>query len=462
MRGWIRATVTAIAACAALGPAAADASATVTLVRSVDATGAGTHTYTFSTDQAATLTATGTEGQINLPGPGLIDGTPQYTFNATSAIALTGTTTGCTGNGTTSVTCPTIAGTLSVTINGSSAADTLTAGTYGPTTNGQTVSVAVNGVDGADTLDGGPRVASLNGGNGDDLLRGGLGNDGQLICGPGAGDTIAYDDGRSSGVTVDLGSQIAGDGETPLGCENVIASDQNDFLTGDAGSNRLEGRGGTDDITGGTGSDNLLGGDGNDTLRAQDGVVDSVDCGLGDDVALFDAGDTTTGCETQNGVVDKDFDGVQPPADCDDANAGVHPGAAEVAGNGLDDDCTGGDAISSPAGVVPPLPRIAAAFVAEWKLIGSLTAVKKLKVTGLPAGAKVVATCAAPKHKHCPFKTKTLTSTKGGSLSLTTLFKKRKLASGTTVTVVATAPGVLGRQVAYKLRKHKKPTTKIT
>jgi Ca2+-binding RTX toxin-like protein len=247
----------------------------------------------------------------------------------------------------------------------------------------------------------------------------------------------------------------------------VIDSDHDDLLTGDAGQNSIDGRGGVDDITGGTGSDNLLGGDGNDILRAQDSIVDSVDCGLGDDNALLDAGDTATGCETKNGVVDKDFDGVQPPADCDDANASVRPGATEVPGNGVDDDCTGGDAAvggggGGGGGGVPSLPRVDAKFASEWKVTRSTTVVKKLSVTHLPAGAKVKIRCDAPKHKSCPFKSKALTATKGGTLALTFLFKKRKLAAGTTVTVDVTVPSMLGRQAAYKIRKGKKPTAKIT
>jgi hypothetical protein len=38
---------------------------------------------------------------------------------------------------------------------------------------------------------------------------------------------------------------------------------------------------------------------------------------------------------------DHDGDGVRWCDDCRDDNASVHPGAAEVCGNGLDDDCNG-------------------------------------------------------------------------------------------------------------------------
>ncbi len=42
-------------------------------------------------------------------------------------------------------------------------------------------------------------------------------------------------------------------------------------------------------------------------------------------------------------AIDADGDGHPEETDCDDGNASVHPGAAEVCGNGVDEDCAGGD-----------------------------------------------------------------------------------------------------------------------
>ncbi len=55
-------------------------------------------------------------------------------------------------------------------------------------------------------------------------------------------------------------------------------------------------------------------------------------------------------------VIDRDHDGVSAffgGPDCDDHNAALHPGADEIPGNGLDDNCVGGDA--KVEAVKPPL-----------------------------------------------------------------------------------------------------------
>ena len=80
--------------------------------------------------------------------------------------------------------------------------------------------------------------------------------------------------------------------------------------------------------------------------------------------------------------VDKDGYGVTPGPDCNDLNAAIHPGAADVANNGVDEDCANGDNVDgdgdhhgrkpggddcndSNAGVHPGAHEIAGNFVDE-------------------------------------------------------------------------------------------------
>jgi hypothetical protein len=46
-------------------------------------------------------------------------------------------------------------------------------------------------------------------------------------------------------------------------------------------------------------------------------------------------------CEQNGAGDDKDGDGVRWCDDCRDDDAQVHPGGAEICGNGIDDDCNG-------------------------------------------------------------------------------------------------------------------------
>ena len=46
-------------------------------------------------------------------------------------------------------------------------------------------------------------------------------------------------------------------------------------------------------------------------------------------------------CERKGAGDDRDGDGTRWCDDCRDDDASVHPGAAEICGNGVDDDCNG-------------------------------------------------------------------------------------------------------------------------
>jgi Ca2+-binding RTX toxin-like protein len=108
----------------------------------------------------------------------------------------------------------------------------------------------------------------ITGSTGNNTLQGGLGND-SLDGGLGT-DTASYA-GATAGVTVTLATPgvaqntVNAGTDTLTSIENLVGSDFNDTLTGDAGANKLEGGVGNDTLNGGAGNDSLDGGAGTDT-----------------------------------------------------------------------------------------------------------------------------------------------------------------------------------------------------
>ena len=164
---------------------------------------------------------------------------------------------------------------------------------------------ALFGVDGNDYLDGGGGNDYLSGGDGNDYLDGGVGGD-TLDGGGGTADEISYSN-SANGVRVDL--TIAGEqpdfvansfgfaetqggdavGDIISNVENILGSNQGDWLTGDENANRLLGGAGNDRLEGGAGADILDGGTGEDTLEGGAGA-DTLDGGAGDDTLEGGAG----------------------------------------------------------------------------------------------------------------------------------------------------------------------------
>ena len=73
-----------------------------------------------------------------------------------------------------------------------------------------------------------------------------------------------------------------------------------DCLYGEGDSDLLDGGDGADLLDGGPGADDLRGGPGNDVASAQDGFVDTIDCGENADdwdVAVIRPGDSAVNCE---------------------------------------------------------------------------------------------------------------------------------------------------------------------
>ena len=104
----------------------------------------------------------------------------------------------------------------------------------------------------------------------------------------------------------------------------------------------FNGGGGNDGLFGGGGSTRSTAAPATTTSSRRDGRAETVDCGAGNDTAISDDSDMRSSCEQIEG--DADLDGVRRPADCNDANPGVRPGAADMPDNGVDENCDGADA----------------------------------------------------------------------------------------------------------------------
>jgi Ca2+-binding RTX toxin-like protein len=153
---------------------------------------------------------------------------------------------------------------------------------------------------------------TLDGGDGNDSLTGGVGNDVYAFSGATGNqiDTVVELAGEgtdqlnfsalSTAVTVNLTSDTStatmaqrivrmGLPGQSANIENVFGGSGNDFITGNAANNSLYGNGGNDTLIGGNGSDYLDGGEGNDLLKG--GNHDDVLVGgVGNDYLMGEAG----------------------------------------------------------------------------------------------------------------------------------------------------------------------------
>jgi putative metal-binding protein len=141
---------------------------------------------------------------------------------------------------------------------------------------------------------------------------------------------------------------------------------------------------------------------------------------------------------------DLDGDGHAAPADCDDANRTRYPGAPEIPGNGVDENCDGADAPG----------RITAGVTNLWSVTRRATRIVTLRVRDAPPGAAIRVTC---RERKCKFRRHTTTAGPNGSAKLTRMFKRKRLRRGAVLEVRITAPNAIGKVVRYRIRRGKIP-----
>lgn len=191
----------------------------------------------------------------------------------------------------------------------------LTAASFGEalptitTFNGTAGNDNLTGTAGSDILYGNAGNDSLYGGAGNDTLIGGTGSD--YIDGGAGTNTVSYA-GYAAYVGVDLTthSEWSNDSawDTVLNVQNVIGSDYNDYITGDAVANSLVGGLGNDGLVGGDGNDTLDGGAGDDQLIGGNGD-DLMIGGSGSDYIDGGAGNDTVSYATSSTWVSSDLGG---------------------------------------------------------------------------------------------------------------------------------------------------------
>jgi hypothetical protein len=140
-------------------------------------------------------------------------------------------------------------------------------------------------------------------------------------------------------------------------------------------------------------------------------------------------------------ATDKDGDGFPAGVDCRDDSPAINPGAADKPGDGVDQDCKQGDA---------PFPRLGAGVAVSWKNFPSFTRFTVLAVKRSPAGVKVKLTC---KGGGCPFRSKQRTIRKATTqFNLVSLLRRAKLRRGARLELRVTRAGHVGGVTTWTIR----------
>jgi hypothetical protein len=283
---------------------------------------------------------------------------------------------------------------------------------------------------------------------------------------PGDPNTV---DCRKSGVT----SVVLNLGDQDDVAEVSPALDLTVIFHGGPGRDGLFGGGGLDVFDGGPGDDNVI---------SRDARGEQVDCGPGHDTAISDDADQRVSCEEVEG--DADGDGVRRPADCDDTNPLFHPGAFDVPEDGLDQDCSGVDAIISdrdgdgvarpqdcddtnPAvfpgarevigngvdencdGLVAPFPPLTGSVVGTWTSAGDRTRNIKLVAKGFPHGSAISLRCSgAPE---CPGPVTRTVGRSRRAVNLHVVLGRRAFRRHARIELQITRASRVGRVLRYRM-----------
>jgi hypothetical protein len=144
---------------------------------------------------------------------------------------------------------------------------------------------------------------------------------------------------------------------------------------------------------------------------------------------------------------DQDGDGFFAGQDCNDLDPAIRPGAVELPGNAVDENCDG---------VREELPRLAAGVSSSWTVRGARVRIDRLLVTGAPANATAEFRC---RGRRCPVARRRADAPRGRRMNvLASLRRVRgRFRARQTLEVRITSPDAIGKVVRYRLRRGRTP-----